>query len=78
MPRSLKHLFQQMPRFILLGIAIAFVIGIFILFSYVFVWGLMIGGILWGIHTISQYARTFTQNKKQKPAKGRIIEHDKY
>ncbi len=78
MPKPLKHFFQQMPPFILLGIAIAVIVGIFIVFSYVLVWGLLIGGVLWGIHAISQYARTFSPNKKPKPSKGRVIDHDEF
>jgi hypothetical protein len=77
MPHSLKHFFKQMPPFIFLGIAIALVVGVFIVFSYVLVWGLLIGAVLWGISAITQYFRSLSSGNEIKPSKGRIIDHDK-
>ncbi len=79
MPQSLKHFFRQMPPFILLGIAIALAIGVFIVFSYVLVWGLLIGGVLWGISALIQYFRSLSSDSDNDmgPTKGRIIDHDK-
>ena len=80
--QSLKHFFRQMPPFILLGISIAFIIGIFIVFSYVLLWGLLIGAVLWGVNAIVRYFRSpSSDNTSSKPphssSKGRIIDHDK-
>jgi hypothetical protein len=80
MPRSLKHFFQQLPPFILLGVSIAFAVGLFIVFSYVLLWGLLIGAILWSINILVQYVRgtsATSKNTQTKPSKGRIIEHEK-
>ncbi|MCH9755787.1 MAG: hypothetical protein K0U37_01175 [Gammaproteobacteria bacterium] len=78
MSRSLKHFFQQLPPFILLGIAIALAVGIFVVFSYVLVWGLLIGGILWGVSAIFQYFRSLSASDNEpKTSKGRIIDHEK-
>lgn len=76
MSQPLKHFFQQLPPFILIGIAIALAVGIFIVFSYVLVWGLVIGGILWGINSLVQYFQRQTQPEPRR-TKGRVIDHDK-
>jgi hypothetical protein len=77
MPQLLKHLFQQLPPFILLGISIALGIGIFMLFSYMLLWGLLIGAVLWGINLVVQYFRSVSEPPASKPSKGRVIDHDK-
>ena len=77
MPQPLKHFFKQLPPFILLGVIIAFVVAIFIVFSYVLLWGLLIGAILWGIHLLTQYFRRLSIPHTTKPTKGRVIEHEK-
>ncbi|MCH9689674.1 MAG: hypothetical protein K0U10_03360 [Gammaproteobacteria bacterium] len=77
MPQLLKHLFQQLPPFILLGISIALGIGIFMLFSYMLLWGLLIGAILWGINLVVQYFRSVSAPPPSKSSnKGRVIDHD--
>ncbi|MDF1646439.1 MAG: hypothetical protein P1U61_05625 [Legionellaceae bacterium] len=78
MPQLLKHFFQQLPPFILLGIVIAFAAGIFMLFSYVLIWGLAIGAVLWGVNLIYQYfSHSSSSNTPIKPSKGQVIDHDK-
>ena len=80
MPQPLKHFFQQLPPFILLGVSIALAVGVFVVFSYVFIWGLLIGAALWGINFLIQYCRTLMSNNpktKTSSSKGRIIDHDK-
>jgi hypothetical protein len=80
MPQPLKHLFQQLPPFILFGVSIALAIGVFVVFSYVLIWGLLIGAVLWGINFLVQYCRTLMSQPPQNKAthsKGRIIDHDK-
>lgn len=82
MYRSFKSFSQQIPPFMAAGISIALVIGIFIVFSYVLVWGLIIGGVLWGANCLFQYFRGLsstpepTHKKTYHKSKGRIIEHD--
>lgn len=77
MPQSLKHFFQQLPPFILLGIVIALAAGIFMLFSYVLIWGLIIGAVLWGVNLIYQYfSQASSSNTPIKPSKGQVIDHD--
>ncbi|MDF1677835.1 MAG: hypothetical protein P1U32_03985 [Legionellaceae bacterium] len=77
MSQSLKHFFQQLPPFILLGVAIALAIGIFVVFSYVLVWGLLIGAVLWGVNSLIQYVRGARSNEPPKTTKGRVIDHDR-
>lgn len=77
MHQSLKYFFRQFPPFILLGIAIALLLGIFIIFSYVLIWGLCIGAALWGINSIIQYVRTLSAAPViKKKHQGRVIDHD--
>ena len=75
MTNTLKQLVRQLPPFILIGIVIAFAIGIFVVFSYVLLWGLLVGSVLWLIAAVYQYFNQTTTQKK--PSKGRIIDHDK-
>ncbi|MDI9819199.1 MULTISPECIES: hypothetical protein [unclassified Legionella] len=72
MNEKLRHLLQPLIPFLIIGIAIALVIGLFILFSYVLVWGLIIGGILWLAALVKSY---LFPSRKPADAKGRIIEH---
>ncbi|MDF1828195.1 MAG: hypothetical protein P1U39_07955 [Legionellaceae bacterium] len=88
MPPSIKQFLQQLPPFILIGISIALGVGIFIVFSYVLVWGIVIGAILWGANLLIEYLRSahILPSKKQtkkstssstSTSKGRIIDHEK-
>ena len=71
MNEKMKQMLEQLPTFIILGIAIALIIGLFIMLSYVIVWGLLLGGIIWLIVMIKNYF--FPPSTK---TDGRIIEHD--
>jgi hypothetical protein len=80
MPPSIKQFLQQLPPFILIGISIALAVGIFIVFSYVLIWGILIGAILWGANLLVEYLKSkniIPNNNKKKPSQGRIIDHDK-
>lgn len=84
MPSSIKQFLQQLPPFLLIGISIALGVGVFIVFSYVLVWGIVIGAILWGVNVLIEYLRSVNilppkqQTKNSSPSsKGRIIDHDK-
>jgi len=69
----LRQLSRQFPLFLMLGIAIALTIGIFILFAYVLFWGILFGGILWLVALIKQY---FFRKRQPQKHKGRVIDHD--
>lgn len=76
-----KSIIKQLPPFIVLGIAIALMISLLIFFSYVVLWGLLVGGVLWIIMAVKQFL--FPENtppqKESRIAKkkeGRVIEHE--
>jgi hypothetical protein len=71
MDNKLQKLFEQLIPFIILGISIALVVGLFIMLSYVLVWGFIIGGVIWLTVMIKNY---FFKTKSSD--KGRVIEHD--
>lgn len=71
---KLKPILENLATFLLLGVALALVIGLFIMLSYVLVWGLLIGGVLWLISLI--YGYFLVDKEKLSSSKGRIIEHD--
>ena len=81
MPPSIKQFLQQLPPFIILGVSIALAVGVFILFSYVLLWGVLIGAILWGANLLVQYFKPSStipnKNNVNKTSSGRIIDHDK-
>ncbi|KTC72415.1 hypothetical protein Lbir_1190 [Legionella birminghamensis] len=72
MNEKFQQLFQTLIPFLLLGIAISLLVGLFIMFSYVLVWGILIGGTLWIFATIK---RLLFPSKKVVKTSGRIIEH---
>ncbi len=72
MNNKLKQMLEMLPTFMILGIAIAMIIGLFIMLSYVLIWGLLIGAIIWLVVMIKHY---FFPHASQDKA-GRIIEHD--
>lgn len=75
---KIERLLGNLIPFLIIGIVIALSIGLFIMFSYVLMWGLLIGGVLWAIYAIKNLL--FPQNKRNKTPvktkKGRIIEHN--
>ncbi len=73
MNNKLKPMLDLLPTFITIGIAIALIIGLFIMLSYVVVWGLLLGSILWIGVVIRNY---FFPSKSPIQQEGRIIEHD--
>ncbi len=73
MNKTLQQIFQPLIPFIILGVAIAFIIGLFIMLSYVLVWGVLLGAIIWLAALLKNYLfPTHTPDKSE----GRIIEHD--
>jgi hypothetical protein len=71
----LQSLFQTLFPFFIIGIAIAILIGVFIILSYVILWGIGIGIILWLAARIKAYFNDKT-TLSQTSKKGRIIEHE--
>lgn len=71
---SLKKLMQTLLPFLIFGVAVATLIGFFILFSYVLVWGLIIGAVLWLGYSVKNYL--FPPRSISKPS-GRVIDQDK-
>ncbi|MBI2786593.1 MAG: hypothetical protein HYX60_09990 [Legionella longbeachae] len=74
----LAKIFENLVPFIVAGIAIALFLGLLFMFSYVLIWGLIIGGILWLVSTIKEYLfpSKSTQTEINKKNQGRIFEHD--
>ncbi len=72
MNNKLQQLLEQLLPFIILGIAIALVIGLFIMLSYVFIWGALLGAIIWLGFAIKNYLFPSSSNDKNE---GRIIDH---
>lgn len=73
MNKTLQQLLAQLIPFIMLGIGIALAIGLLIMFSYVLVWGILIGGVIWLIYVVKNYLFPTPSREKKK---GRVIEHD--
>ena len=75
---QVPKIFETLIPFIIAGIAIALFVGLLFMFSYVVIWGLIIGGTLWLISVVKELL--FTNTKKTttiiKKTQGRIIEHD--
>lgn len=69
---KIQELIEQLVPFIVLGIAIALIIGLFIMVSYVLIWGLVLGGIIWvGVAIKSLLFPSKSSGKNE----GRVIEH---
>ncbi len=68
-----NKLTQQLPAFILFGIALALLVGLFVVFAYVLFWGIVLGTVLWSCVFILSYFQ-----KPHAHQKGRIIDHDEF
>ena len=73
MKGRLQTALEHVMPFLIIGVAVALFIGLFIMLSYVVVWGLFIGAILWLIFWLKDF---FTVKSKTPKSKGRVIEHD--
>ncbi|KTD66602.1 hypothetical protein Lsan_0547 [Legionella santicrucis] len=71
-------IFEALVPFVIAGMAIALFLGLLFMFSYVLIWGIIIGGTLWVIATIRQilFSNTKTTTDVVKKSEGRIIEHN--
>jgi hypothetical protein len=67
-----QRLTENFVPFIMLGIAVSLIIGFFIMFSYILLWGFMIGVVLWIASAVKEY---FFPNENNITIRGRIIEY---
>lgn len=74
MKQKSSKIVEQVAPFFILGITIAFMIALLVFFSYVLIWGVIIGAILALIAWVKQ--TFFSSNPEKETKKGRIIEHD--
>ena len=72
MNKTLQQIFEHLIPFIILGVAISLIIGLFIMLSYVLVWGVVLGAIIWLAVMIKNY---LFPSQASEQRKGRIIEH---
>lgn len=70
---KLQKILETLVPFVVLGMAIALFIGLLFMFSYILVWGLLIGGALWLVAVVKSY---LFPNESASKEKGRVIEHD--
>jgi hypothetical protein len=70
-----QSVLESFIPFIIMGIAVALVLGLLFLFFHLFIWGALIGAILWLIFFIKE--SFFPSKKSAGLKKGRIIEHQK-
>jgi hypothetical protein len=71
---KMKSAMQALIPFLLIGMAIALLLGLLFMFSYVLVWGLIIGGVLWLVTVIKNF---FFPSKQITTARsGRVIDHN--
>lgn len=68
---------ETLLPYLFLGISIAFLVGFLIILSYVFFWGLLIGGIIFLAMAIKEkFFPSASKEITKKKEKGRVIEHD--
>lgn len=67
---------DKLLPYLYIGIAVALLIGFLIILSYVFIWGVLIGVVLYLGMLIKERFFSGNQNINHKKRKGRVIEHD--
>ena len=73
MNNNLQRLLNVFVPCIILGILTALIIGMFVMVSYLLLWGLMFGIIFWIIASIREFF--FPNSNKKIRVRGRIIEY---
>ena len=68
-----QRLTEQLLPYFVLGIAIALLIGVCIILSYLLLWGVLIGALLWTVAWLKQHFSKKTKLSHHKT--GRIIEY---
>lgn len=69
----MKNFLEKLTPYLIAGISIVLFIAMLIVLSYVLIWGLVIGLIMFAFVYIKQ---RFFPSKKPKPTTGRIIDQD--
>lgn len=70
---DIKKILESLIPFVLMGIAVVIGVTLLMMFFYIAIWGIIIGGILWLGVLAKQYFFPSNTNNKQD---GRVIEHD--
>ena len=73
--RIIRQALQGIGPCLLLGVAIACTVGLLVVFSYVLLWGMLIGMILWLIALVRR--SIFSKKTPFKNQPGRVIDHEK-
>lgn len=73
----MKRLADHFASFLFLGMAIVALIAGLVLFSYLLLYGALVGAILFLIFWLKEKIFPDKKIKQQKPPAGRIIDHDK-
>lgn len=73
-----SKIFETLIPFIIGGMAIALFLGLLFMFSYVLIWGIIIGGALWLASQVKYFLFSGSKSTMEvvKKEKGRVIEHD--
>lgn len=75
MNEKMRELIEKVAPFFIIGIGIAMAVALLVIFSYILIWGLLIGSVLGLIAWIkTRFFPAPSQNRT--PHEGRIIEHD--
>ena len=79
MKTQFNRMLEKFVPFLVVGISLVSVFALMILFSYLFIWGLIVGGVIWLATLIKQhFGRHASQNTiHSSHRQGRIIEHDR-
>ena len=74
---QIPKIFDTLIPLIITGMAIVVFIGLLFMFSYVLIWGVIVGALLWLASIIKTYLFPNTKKPiKTAKSKGRIIEHN--
>lgn len=73
MHKSVPKIFDRVMPFLIMGFTVAFLIAALVFLSYILLWGVLIGLVLFAINYIRQRFFAKADNGEQS---GRIIEHD--
>ncbi|MBA2657590.1 MAG: hypothetical protein H0U70_11530 [Tatlockia sp.] len=77
MSRKIIQPFENITPFLILGIFIALIIGFFITFFYILIWGFLLGTLLWALASIKNllFPAKGISNVEES-SKGRTFDHN--
>lgn len=69
---------ESLVSCLIAGLVIAVFVGIFIMLSYVFLWGLLVGVVLWAIISIKEaiFPSEVQRDTDDGKSEGRVIDYD--